>query len=118
MKERNNLRNFRLCIVPNSHIPTLSKIMGKYKKENTIIASDGYPSYPKAVKKINFRHIVVTHVDGFVNNDEESTNKIENLWSHLKADIRKNHGVVYTNIKNFLKSFSFKKKYITNITNC
>ncbi|KAG0419798.1 hypothetical protein DMUE_6362, partial [Dictyocoela muelleri] len=114
--ERNNTNNFRIIIVPDRTIETLTNILQRYVKQKSIIISDGYPSYPKAVQNNHFKHIVVTHVDGFVNSEGESTNKIENLWSHLKSDIRKDHGVMFSNINNFLRSFSFRKRYLTNIS--
>ncbi|KAG0441772.1 hypothetical protein DMUE_0805 [Dictyocoela muelleri] len=81
------------------------------------IVSDGYPSYPSAVQRISCEHVIVSHNEGFVNVDGENTNKIENLWSHLKSELRSRHGVPYTHIDYFLKQFSFKKKYLANSTN-
>ncbi|KAG0423661.1 hypothetical protein DMUE_6133, partial [Dictyocoela muelleri] len=114
--ERNNPRNFRLCVMPDRKINTITNILEQFVNKNSIIVSDGYPSYPKAIENVKCKHIIVPHTEGFVNEDGESTNKIENLWSHLKGDIRKNHGVRYDNIDNFLTGFSFRKKYLTNTT--
>lgn len=116
MIERENPRNFRLEIVPDRRSSTLARIMGNHVRASSTIVSDGYPSYPRAVRSISCSHIVVPHIDGFVTSDGESTNKIENLWSHLKSDIRKKHGVAHNNLSTFLKQFSFRKKFLTNST--
>ena len=56
---------------------------------------------------------------GFVNEEGEHTNTIENLWSHLKSEIRKGRGVARANIDDFLIDFKLKKmfKMNTNETN-
>ena len=42
----------------------------------SIIITDGYPSYPKAVTEFGSCHEVVNHSVGFVNAQEAHTNQI------------------------------------------
>ncbi|KAG0437998.1 hypothetical protein DMUE_3364 [Dictyocoela muelleri] len=111
--ERDNIRRFKMKIVPDRTILTLTEFIRKHIKPGTIVVTDGHRSYPCAVRNNGMKHIIVPHVEGFVNSDGESTKKIENLWSHLKAEIRKENGVQFANIKEFLVKFAFKKTYIT-----
>ncbi|KCZ78198.1 hypothetical protein H311_00777, partial [Anncaliia algerae PRA109] len=58
-------------------------------KKGTLIITDGYPSYPKAVESFASQHIIINHSDGFNNADVFTTNNIENVWSYLKKIIVK-----------------------------
>ena len=59
----------------------------------SIIVTDGYPSYPRAVTEFGSSHEVVNHFVGFVNAQGAHINKIENPWSHLKHAYRKRGGI-------------------------
>ncbi|KAG0441007.1 hypothetical protein DMUE_1363 [Dictyocoela muelleri] len=112
--QRDNIRNFRLIVLPDRKSETLTAIFRENINKKTTIVTDGHPSYPSAVLANDCQHIIVNHSEGFVNTEGESSNKIENLWSHLKADIRKMNGIPYNQIPSFLTNFSFRKKFITS----
>jgi hypothetical protein len=69
--------------------------------------SDGHPSYPLVARNLNFNHEIVNHSMGFLNSDGQSTNLIENLWLHLKSEIKSRYGVIYCKINRFLEEFCF-----------
>jgi hypothetical protein len=64
----------------------------------TVIKTDGYPTYPRAISEISCIHRVVNHTLGFVSSDGTNTNSIENVWAHLKTDIRTRRGVMFNNL--------------------
>lgn len=103
-------KNFFLVIVPNRKSTTLLQIFNEKIKKGSRIITDGYPSYPNAVKDFGAEHKIVNHVEGFVNTEGFHTNNIENLWSHLKKDFRERAGVNKTRIQIFLKEFEWLKK--------
>lgn len=106
--------NFFLKIIPNRQINTFTQILGTELAPKTVLVSDGYPSYPQAARNLNFTHLVVNHSLGFVNEEGDNTNSIENLWSHLKTEMRRRHGIRYDNWERFIQEFSFKKKYLSD----
>jgi hypothetical protein len=66
----------------------MENLFKKYVNEGTTVKTDGHLSYPKAVKSINGKHIVVNHSTGFKNDEGFHTNLIENFWSILKYEIK------------------------------
>jgi hypothetical protein len=48
------------------------------------------------------QHKIINHSEGFKNADGNHTKFAENLWSRLKSEINKKHGVKRENIENFL----------------
>ena len=68
----------------------------------SIIVTDGYPSYPGAVAKFKSFHEVVNHSVGFVNAQGAHMDQIENPWSHLKHAYRK-RGSINKGRINFFK---------------
>ena len=81
---RGKLWGFVLKLVPNRKDPTILNMVEECVVPGSIIVTDGYPSYPRAVTEFGSCHEVVNHSVGFVNAQEAHTNQIENLWSHLK----------------------------------
>jgi hypothetical protein len=61
----------------------LKKIVNK----GSIILTDGYPSYPYVVNLFGSVHKVVNHTTGFNKRRGYNSNKIENVWSHLRPCI-------------------------------
>lgn len=100
--EEENFSNFFLHLIPDRRSETILEIFKKYVNPGSIIVTDGYPSYPAAVRQFGSQH----HSVGLV------TNKIENLWSHLRQAYRKKHGVRQSRIHNFLKEFQWKKQLL------
>lgn len=109
-----NPKRFFIEIVENRKIETMTNIMKSKIIQGTVIISDGYPSYPTAVKNFGSIHHVVQHKNEFVNKDGKHTNDIENLWSHLKQEYRKRGGVNKERFITFLKEFCWRKRNIKN----
>jgi transposase-like protein len=110
--EESEKRPFIFKIVPNRTVETFISIFRKHVRPNSIIKTDGYPSYPSAVRAINCHHVVVNHSQGFINDDGEHTNLIENLWSHLKTEYRRRRGVRIVNMLDYLTEFEWRKKFL------
>jgi hypothetical protein len=74
--------------------------------------TDGYPSYVPAVREFECQHVIVNHTVGFINEDEFTTNKIENVRSHLKTMHRKRNGLNHSLISGFVEEFWFRKRLL------
>ncbi|KAG0419702.1 hypothetical protein EQH57_0429 [Dictyocoela roeselum] len=105
-----------LEIAINREAPTILDILNRNVLPNSIIISDGFPSYPLAVRQFGSEHIIVPHNQGFTNADGYHTNLIENLWSHLKVEYKIRRGVKKENMEDFIYEFYFKKYYIQKRT--
>jgi hypothetical protein len=90
---QNDSRQFILKLVPNRRAETIQSLFEECVFKESIIITDGYPSYPIAVRNFGSVHEVVNHSIGFVNESGAHTNQIENLWSHLKQEYRARGGV-------------------------
>jgi hypothetical protein len=93
-------------------------VFKKFVNEGSIVKTDGYPTYPNILSKMNCQHIVVNHTLGFKNDNGEHTNTIENLWSCLKNDITRRHGVIRKNLNLFLSEWSWKKNVKNKNLHC
>ncbi|KRH92347.1 putative transposable element [Pseudoloma neurophilia] len=109
--ERHNPSRFFLIVVENRRSETLKRHIEANIHPGTKIVTDGYSSYPNAVNEAMYQHETVNHSVGFTNDEGEHTNTIENLWSHLKNEIRRRCGVIHANIHEFLIEFQLKKMY-------
>lgn len=103
-------------LVPNRRKETILRVMREFIKRNSIIVTDGYPSYPPAVHDFESVHIIVNHSEGFRNNDGYTTNYIENVWSHFKTEYRSRHGLPHSQIELFIEEFVFRKKHLLKKT--
>ncbi len=59
----------------------------------------------------------------FVYESDDNTNKIKDLWSHLKLEMRTRHGIIYNFLRHIWLSFSVKKvfckkKFSYNLSIC
>lgn len=79
-----NTGNMIIEIVPNRKIETLTALIQKHVFIGTLIITDGYPSYPAAVRNCFCSHEIVNHSRGFKNKRGFHTNNIESLWSQMK----------------------------------
>jgi hypothetical protein len=100
--------------VPNRKIETIKKFFYENVESGSIIKTDGYPSYPKAVRVFNFEHVVVNHQKGFRNEQGHTTNTIEGFWALLKYDIKKRKGISRNILSIYVFEFMFRRKYIKN----
>ncbi|KAG0437665.1 hypothetical protein DMUE_3558 [Dictyocoela muelleri] len=101
-----------LEIIPNRQRTTLSVVLRNKIANNTVLITDEHPSYPGAASDLEYQHIVVNHSEGFTNQYGDHTNKIENLWSHLKNSMRNRHEIQYENWKDFVAEFAFRRNYL------
>lgn len=114
--EKQNTKNFFLCRVENRKINTLSECLKNYIFPNSILFTDGHPSYPAVSNNLMCQHYVVNHNHGFVADDGTHTNSIEGFWSHVKSSMRKEHGVKRSNIDNWIIQYTFKRRCIIGCT--
>jgi hypothetical protein len=94
-----------LGVLPDRTIPTLTEFFRRNVILGTTLKTDGYPSYPRALRNCGINHLCVSHVDGFVTSDGVHTNPIENIWSHLKKEYRTRFGINKERIQMFFKEF-------------
>ncbi|KAF9761129.1 hypothetical protein NGRA_2836 [Nosema granulosis] len=64
-----NFREFVLEILPNRKASTIEDFMRRRFHPGTICITDGYPSYPLAVRNFGSEHYVVNHSQGFITSD-------------------------------------------------
>ena len=115
--EEGNCRNFVLKLVPNRKVPAILYMFEEYVVPGSIIVTNGYPSYPRAVTEFGSSHEVVNHSVGFVNAQGAHINKIENPWSHLKHAYRKRGGINKRRIDFFLNEWQWWKRNVQNRDN-
>lgn len=70
-------------IVPNRQINTIKNLIQKHVKIGRLIITDGYPSYPTAIKRSPI-YKVVDYSVGFKNEYGYTTNNIEKISTQLK----------------------------------
>lgn len=99
-------REKRLEVLDDRTVGSITSFLQRNVKENSIIKSDGYPSYPRSILAVNCLHQVVNHSHGFVSGDGTHTNIIENMWAHLKTDLRTRRGVMFSNLNKFIMEWS------------
>jgi hypothetical protein len=87
-------------------------VISEQVQEGSILVTDGYPSYPQAAASLGMTHIIVNHSVGFTTESGDNTNSIENIWSHLKSELRMRHGVLRSEMENFVKEFCFRKYFL------
>lgn len=109
--QENTPTNLILEVLPDRTISTFTDFFMRNVLPGSIIKSDGYPSYPSSIKNAGCIHHIVNHSEGFINAEGEHTNKIENVWSHFKTELKTRRGVMYTNMKYFAQEFVIFKKY-------
>jgi hypothetical protein len=105
-----NCRQFFLELVPNRKWDTILEVFNECILPGTIIVTDGYPSYPRAVETFCSEHERINHSLGFVNETGGHTNQIENIWSHMKQDYRRKGGINHGRITLWIDEFSWKKE--------
>lgn len=75
--------DLRLHVLPNRSVESFTTSIRENILEGTIIKTNGYPSYPAAVRANNCEHTIVNHTIGFVNKRGEHINTIESVWAAL-----------------------------------
>ncbi|KAG0433828.1 hypothetical protein DMUE_5384 [Dictyocoela muelleri] len=76
-------------IVPDRKIKRMTKLIRNYVLVETTTITDGYLSYPRAIRNYFCMHKVVILSRGFKNNERYQTNNIENLWSQFNYYVKK-----------------------------
>jgi transposase-like protein len=113
-----NCRQFFLELVPNRKWDTILEVFNECILQGTIIFTDGYPSYPRAVETFGSEHERVNHSLGVVNETGGRTNQIENIWSHMKQDYRRKGGINHDRITLWIDEFSWKKRKLNYSNVC
>lgn len=88
----------------------MRRVIEKYLEKGSIVVTDGYSSYPSAIKELGYKHHLINHTVGFVNEDGFHTNNIENLLIRLKYEYRSRGGINECKFSLFLSEFIWKKK--------
>lgn len=99
-------KEIRLSVLDNRSHANIKQFLESNVMPGTIIKTDGYPSYPRAIREIGCIHLLVNHTEGFVSNDGVHTNLIENVWAHLKTDLRSKRGIMFKNLSHFILEWS------------
>ena len=55
---------------------------------DSILFTDGHPSYSFVARNLNFRHYIVNDSEGFGSEDGTHTNKIEGFGDHMKSTMK------------------------------
>ena len=103
-------KQIRMEVLENRSIQSLAQFIDKYILPGTIIKSDGYPSYPEAVRRSGCEHIIVNHNRGFLNENGDHTNSIESVWSSLKIEIRNRRGVMFHKLSEYINEYQLMKE--------
>lgn len=101
-----------LTLVPNRQSSTLLSVFLQYIEQGSIIRTDGYRSYPRAVHDFGSVHEIVNHSIGFRNEFGQTTNSVENLWSSFKGEYRARCGLRKERISLFIREFFWRKRVI------
>ncbi|KAF9761849.1 hypothetical protein NGRA_2377, partial [Nosema granulosis] len=104
--------NFYVKRVENRSAYTITRALEGKTCVGSILASDGWASYPAVADNLSLAHIVVNHSVGFINEDGTHINNIEALWSCMKSEMGKQHGVKREDIDMWLEKIMFGRKYI------
>ncbi|KAG0434879.1 hypothetical protein DMUE_4995 [Dictyocoela muelleri] len=104
--------NFYVKIVENRQISTIFDALKGKVGFGFILRSDGHQSYPGVAERLSLIHEVVNHSTGFITEDGIHTNNIENLWSCMKSEMTRQHGVKKKSIEIWVEYFMFRRKYI------
>ncbi|MGL6009168.1 MAG: transposase, partial [Culicoidibacterales bacterium] len=99
-------RKIRLAVLEDRTVESIQEFIEGNIHNGTLIKSDGFASYPRAVENAHCFHRIVNHTQGFCEADGTNTNLIENLWSHLKTDIRTKRGIMFSKLSEFVKEWS------------
>ncbi|KAG0427910.1 hypothetical protein DMUE_5864, partial [Dictyocoela muelleri] len=102
---------FLLRRVKNRHIDTLTGVLEGKIGLLSIFHTDRHSSYPGVSENLCLNYKVLNHSRGFISLDGTHTNNIEGFWSHLKASMRKEHGVKRANIDDWLAEYSFREGF-------
>ena len=115
--DRTKKRNFFLRRVTVRTIGSLIAATMPNIKNDSILFTDGLPSYPSVAKNLNFRHKIVNHSEGFGLEDGIYTNNIEGFFGHVKSTMRKENGVFRDHIDAWLSKYTFKRRYTLGKSN-
>lgn len=105
-------KNFFIKRIPDRTIESITTALEGVVRCGSRFYTDGYPSYPRVAENLSLNHSVVNHSSGFISTDGTHTNNQEGFWSHLKASMRKEHGVKRENIDIWIDEYTFKRRYI------
>ena len=105
-------RNFFVKRIPDRKAETLTKVLESVIGVCSNFCTDGYPSYPEVARNLHVVHHVLNHSLGFKSEDGTHKNNIEGFCAILKDKMRKEHDVRRENIDEWLKEFTFLKRFV------
>ncbi|KAG0421007.1 hypothetical protein DMUE_6317, partial [Dictyocoela muelleri] len=103
---------FILKRIKNRQVETITEAIDGEIGVLSKFHTDGHPSYPGVAENLCLKHKVVIHSKGFISSDGTHTNNIEGFWSHLKASMRKEHGVKRVNIDKWISEYTFRRRFL------
>lgn len=110
--DNTDAKNFFIKRIENRKIESISEAFEGVIKVGSLLYTDGYRSYPQAAENLGLVHSIVNHSMGFISPDGIHTNNQEGFWAHLKASMRKEHGVKRVNIDRWISEYIFIRRYI------
>ncbi|KCZ82030.1 hypothetical protein H312_00512 [Anncaliia algerae PRA339] len=75
--ENTDERIFFPSRIPNRTVAALTNVLEGRIRVNSILFTDGYPSYPAVAENLSLQHHIVNHSEDFVNEDGIHSNNIE-----------------------------------------
>ncbi|WUR03143.1 DDE-TNP-IS1595 domain-containing protein [Vairimorpha necatrix] len=103
--------NYFLKIIPNRTAAVIQEIFRKCVVKGTTIRTNDSDLYSSAVHDFGSPHEVVDHSVNLTNVLGQSSIKIKNLWSRLKAELRKIKEIEHVNMEDFTGEFRFRSKH-------
>ena len=94
-------------VVRNRTGSTLLPIIRQHVVPGTRIHSDEAPVY-NALTGMGYTHSTVCHKRNYVAPDGTHTNNIENLWSHLKTQLKGSRGIQKHKLPHHVAEFVFR----------
>lgn len=94
-------------MVPNRTRETLLQIIEAHVLQDTVIHTDEAPVY-RILNSRGFEHYTVKHKETYVAPDGTHTNCIENVWTHLKNNLKQKHGVPNDKLPAHIDEFLYR----------
>lgn len=104
-------KKIHMEIVPDRKRVTLEAIIQRHVIVGSTIHSDKFASYFH-LNALGYDHHTVNHSEEFVSQDGTHTQRIENLWGQLKANLAKMRGTSEGLIAGHIDEFLYRKNHL------
>lgn len=94
-------------LIPNRTRDVLLPIIEAHVLRETVIHTDEAPVY-RILNNRGFEHYTVKHKETYVAPDGTHTNFIENVWTHLKNNLKQKHGVPNDKLPAHIDEFLYR----------